>query len=63
VYPYNGPKLPSLHTALAQDDVLISKLVSGLGVPKYRKQLKMSSEELSSSSDDRVAEVAIGGRL
>ena len=63
VYPYNGPKLPSLHTALAQDDVLISKLVSDLGVPKYRKQLKMSSEELSSSSDDRVAEVAIGGRL
>jgi len=63
VYPYNGPKLPSLHTALAQDDVLISKLVSGLVVPKYKKQLKMSMENLSVSSDDRVAEVALGGRL
>jgi len=63
VYPYNGPKLPSLHMALAQDDVLISQLVSGLGVPKYRKQLKMSMENLSVSSDDRVAEVAKGGCL
>jgi hypothetical protein len=63
VYPYNGPKLPSLHTALAQDDVLISKLVSGLGVPKYRKQLRLSAEELTVSSDDGVAEVALGGRL
>jgi len=63
VYPYNGPKLPSLHTALAQDEVLISKLVSGLGVPKYRKQLKMSMEKLSVTSDDMVGEVAFGGRL
>jgi len=63
VYTYNGPKLPSLHTALAQDDVLISKLVSGLGVPKYREQRRISAEELSVSSDDGVAEVALGGRL
>jgi 5-aminolevulinate synthase len=62
VYPYNGPNLPSLHTALAQDDVLISKLVYGLGVPKYRKQLKISAEDMSETSADRVAEVALDGR-
>jgi 5-aminolevulinate synthase len=63
IYPYNGPKLPSLHTALAQDDVLISKLISTLNVPQYRTQLKIASESLSHASDAKVVELVMKDHL
>jgi 5-aminolevulinate synthase len=63
IYPYNGPKLPSLHTALAQDDLLISKLISTLNVPQYRTQLKIASESLSHASDAKVVELVMKDHL
>jgi len=63
LYGYNGPGLPSLHTALAADEPLLTQLASSLATPKYRDAMREAAAAAAArdadAAESQVAVMAI----
>jgi 5-aminolevulinate synthase len=52
VYNYAGPTLPSLHTALVDDEASLTALVSGTGMQRAREEMRAMARDMTGGFDD-----------
>jgi hypothetical protein len=57
-YNFAGPALPSVHEVLSRDEKLLDELVSGLGIRKYREEMRLQAERMPGAYDDASVRAA-----
>lgn len=58
VYNYAGPSLPSLHTALVDDEASLTALVSGTGMQRAREEMRAMAAGMTGGFDDASVRAA-----